>query len=157
MRFLRAKIVAGAAGAMLAASPAIALTDRQIDWCNNNNHAFSLDLQISGCTAAIQSGRWSGKRLATAFLNRATAYDEKKDDDRAIADLNEAIRLNPQFAGAFNNRGVTFRGRKDYDRSVADFSEAIRLDPKYAQAFFNRGNAYSDKKDYDRAIADFNE
>jgi tetratricopeptide (TPR) repeat protein len=37
-------------------------------------------------------------RFAPAFFNRGNAWRAKGDDDRAIADLHEAIRLNPNFA-----------------------------------------------------------
>jgi tetratricopeptide (TPR) repeat protein len=92
-----------------------------------------------------------------AYNNRGIAWSHKKDYDRAIADFNEAIRLDPNDATAYNNRGWAWSNKKDYDRAIADYSEAIRLDPKYALAYNNRGWAWSNKKDYDRAIADYNE
>ena len=112
---------------------------------------------IVDCTRSINSGKWKGRYLAAYYTNRAAAYHEKGDNDRAIADLNEAIRLDPKFAMAFNNRGAAYNEQGDNDRAIADLNEAIRIDPKFAMAFNNRGNAYSDKGDNDRAIADFNE
>ena len=52
----------------------------------------------------IQSGRQSRENLATAYYNRDTAWDDKVDYDRAIADLNEATRLNPKYFAAYINR-----------------------------------------------------
>jgi hypothetical protein len=46
--------------ATLMASPTAALAQQQVDWCVNASHQFSLNQQISGCTAAIESGSWSG-------------------------------------------------------------------------------------------------
>ncbi len=125
--------------------------------CVNKNVIFSRDLAISGCTAIIQSGRETERNLAMAFNNRGTAYSDKKDYDRAIADYSEAIRLNGNYATAFSNRGVAYRAKGEFDRAVADYSEAIRLNPKHARAFNNRGLAYSDMKNYERAIADYDE
>ncbi len=59
----------------------------------------------------------------------------------AIADFNEAIRLNPTLPQAYCNRGVTYLHKGDYDRATADFNEAIRLDPKFAVAYYGRGCA----------------
>jgi lipoprotein NlpI len=92
-----------------------------------------------------------------AFYNRGYAYTDKGDNDRAIADFNEAIRIDPKSAAAFNNRGYAYSDKGDNDRAIADFNEAIRLDPKSAAAFKNRGVAYHGKGDNDRAIADYNE
>jgi tetratricopeptide (TPR) repeat protein len=59
------------------------------------------------------------------------SIDGNKDDyDSAIADFNEAIRLNPNFALAFKERGYAYYLKEDHDRAIADYSEAIRLDPK---------------------------
>ena len=74
-----------------------------------------------------------------------------------MADFNETIRLNPQYAPAYNNRGNAWNSIGDYDRAIADFSEAIRLNPRDALAYNNRGLALRLKGDSDRAIADYSE
>jgi tetratricopeptide (TPR) repeat protein len=79
------------------------------------------------------------------------------DFDRAIADYNEAITLDPKNAGnALNNRGLAYAKKDDLNRAIADFNEAIKLDPLDPLAFHNRGIAYAHKKDFKRAIAQFN-
>ena len=75
-----------------------------------------------------------------AYANRGDAWDDKGDQDRAIADLTEALRINPNYARAYNIRGVIYRNRNDVNRALADYTEAIRADPKYALAYMNRGN-----------------
>ncbi len=86
------------------------------------------------------------------------AYAAKQDYERAIADFNEAIRLDPKSAVTFHFRGLAYAAKQDYDRAIADYDEAIRLDPKSATIpVYDRGQAYAAKQDYDRAIADFNE
>ena len=56
-----------------------------------------------------------------------------------MADLNEAIQLDPTNAIAFLNRGNVYGRKGDNDRAIADYNEAIRLNPKSALAFCNRG------------------
>src|SRR6266852_3068097 len=116
-----------------------------------------LDGAIRLATQALASGELSLEDQAIAFYNRGVTWEKKKELERAIADFNEAIRLNPHYVPAFYDRGVTWEKKKDYDRAIADYNEAIRLNPKYALAFNNRGIAWGEKKDYDRAIADYNE
>src|SRR5580704_11266374 len=115
------------------------------------------DLSISRCTAMIQSGHETQQNLAVAFSDRGLAYARKDQYDRALEDLDQAIRLNPNYTAAFNNRGSAYSAKGDLDRAIADYREAIRLDPKIAAAFNNRGFAYSWKGDLDRAIADHSE
>lgn len=90
-----------------------------------------------------------------AFYRRGNAYREQRQDDRAIADYTEAVRLAPNFKPAFGNRGIAYLTKGLYDRAIADFDQVIRLDPTDARAFHNRGAAYLFKGEYDRAIADF--
>ena len=49
------------------------------------------------------------------------------DLDGALADINEAIRLDPTLPSPLNNRAVIWRAKGDFDRAVADTTEAIRL------------------------------
>lgn len=94
---------------------------------------------------------------AANYISRANVRVVKGEFDVAIADLNEAIRLDPSDGLSYVNRGVAWRGKRKYDQAVADFNEAIRLDPKYAPAHNNRGRAWRDKGEYGKAIADFDE
>jgi tetratricopeptide (TPR) repeat protein len=43
-------------------------------------------------------------KLTPAFTNRGLAYERKGSYDRAVADYNEAIRLNPTDAASFRGR-----------------------------------------------------
>ena len=79
------------------------------------------------------------------------------DQDKALANLNEAIQLNPNDAIAFYDRGLSYFYKGDFDRAIADYDEAIQLNPAYVAAFNNRGLAYNNKGDFDRAMADYNE
>jgi tetratricopeptide (TPR) repeat protein len=58
----------------------------------------------------------------------------KGDDDRAIADASETIRLFPRYALAYGTRGEAYRMKGDFDRAVANLTEALRLTPGYEWA-----------------------
>ena len=52
------------------------------------------DVRIAACTRAINSG---AGRPSMNYNNRGNAYRAKGEMDRAIADLTEAIRLDPKM------------------------------------------------------------
>ena len=112
---------------------------------------------IDACTVVIQSGKETPRIVAQAFINRGNAYRMNNNDiGRAIADYDEAIRLQPDFALAFATRGFVYLfDKRELARAITDFDRAIDLDPGFANAFYYRGVAYLDKNEYDRAIADF--
>ena len=80
-----------------------------------------------------------------------------EEDNRAIADFNKAIRLNPQDANSYAQRGLIYRRKNDHDRAISDFSEAIRLKPNDANVLRMRGGSSGKKGEHDRMIADLSE
>jgi tetratricopeptide (TPR) repeat protein len=151
--------LAGAAMALATAmpiTPAAALTQQQIDACVNRSDQFSKDQQISGCTASIQSGRWSGKNLAWAYGNRCIAYKDEKQYERALADCNHAVSLDPRDDHVYNTRGAIYHLTEKYDQAIQEYSRAIQLNPNFLDPHHNRGMSYAAKGDYDTAIADYN-
>ncbi len=88
-----------------------------------------LDLTISGCTAMIRSGQYSGRNLLVAYYNRGLAYHRLGDHARAIEDFDQAIRLDPGLAIPYNDRGAAYRKLGDPARAIKDYDQALRLDP----------------------------
>jgi tetratricopeptide (TPR) repeat protein len=155
----RTYALAGAAMVLataIAMTPAAALTQQQIDACVNHGHQFSPDRQIEGCTASIQSGKWSGKNLSWAYANRCIAYKDKAQYDRAMVDCNQAIAFDPSNDHAYNTRGIIYHMTKRYDQAIAEYSRAIKLNQTLVDPFHNRGMSYAAKGDYNTAIADYN-
>jgi tetratricopeptide (TPR) repeat protein len=113
------------------------------------------DVAIAACTRAISSGKFRGNILAVVYNKRGMELAGKSESDKAIADYDEALRLDPNFVVAYYNRAWVFRKKREPDRAIADYTEAIRINPKYALAYNARGITFNDKAEYDRAIADF--
>jgi tetratricopeptide (TPR) repeat protein len=89
---------------------------------------------------------------ARACYERGLDNYRQGDTDTAIADLSEAIRLDPTFAQAFVMRGAA---QVDVSTALQDYTEAIRLKPDYVQAYYNRGFLRGSQGDYAEAINDF--
>ncbi len=60
------------------------------------------------------------------------AWRAKGEFEKAIADFNEAIRLNPKFDWPHKHRGLTYLYTGDLAKAVADVKHASELDPKSA-------------------------
>src|SRR5262249_25776683 len=95
------------------------------------------DAAIAACTRAIASGDYHGPVLEKLYYDRAFEYYNKRDNDRAIADYNEVIRIDPDYADAFYGRGNAWSKKFNDARAIADWNHAIRLDPNHAAALNN--------------------
>jgi tetratricopeptide (TPR) repeat protein len=74
---------------------------------------------------------------AKFLTNRGDAYQAKKDYDRAIADYDAALKLDPKFQRAYNNRGAAWVKKGDRSRALQDYAEAVRLNPSDSTAAAN--------------------
>ena len=127
---------------------------RNLELCNGVG-SVSLDLQIGGCTALIESGTMTPEGLAIAYNIRGNAHSKNNQYDSAIQDYDDSIRINPNYAKAFNNRGVAYQKKGEYQRAIEDLNEAIKINSEYAIAFANRAETYQKNGEYDNAGRDY--
>lgn len=73
----------------------------------------------------------------------------------ALADLNEAIRLNTRESGYYINRGLVRYQLKDLRGAMADYDQVVSMDSHNLIARFNRGLLRAQIGDNNRAIEDF--
>jgi TonB family protein len=75
-----------------------------------------------------------------AYIIRGSAYQQKGEVDKALADFNQAIRLDQKSARAYCDRGILEDVLlRQPNKALADYNEAIRLAPNFQRAYFNRG------------------
>jgi tetratricopeptide (TPR) repeat protein len=138
---------------MAGSASTLAADPRDRELCGDSQRP---DVALRACNRIVGDPRETSEGRAQAFNDRGIIYYQNGDADRAMADFDAAIRLNPRYAMAFNNRGSVHKMKGNTQRAIADYSEAIRLDRTNAMAFRNRGVLYVGI-DNNRALADFNE
>jgi protein O-mannosyl-transferase len=93
---------------------------------------------------------------ALPYSNRAALFIQKKDYQRAIADLNKAIEIRPKYVTPHYNRGVLFIKTGKYREAVQDFDFVMKNNPRdILSVHMERGNAYMFGRNYPKAIEDF--
>ena len=115
-----------------------------------------LDARITACSEIIASESREGRpHKPLAYINRASAFRAKGAVDRALSDLDEALRLDRKSTAAHSERASILQAKGDWGGAIADYDAAIASEPKSMAALCGRAEAYGAKGDADRAIADF--
>jgi len=93
--------------------------------------------------------------LAAAYHARANLAVLRGDDGAAIADYDEAVRIDRYDAAAYFNRGLALARLGRLELAIADYDAAIGVDDRHAPSWANRGLAWARQGDVDRAISDY--
>ena len=117
------------------------LSGAQADAWKDCSQDANADRSIRGCSAFIKQGKVPNRALAAAYHNRGRAYAMKDNSERAIADYNQAIELDPQDAEYHTTRGEVYVEKGDLERAIADFSMAIKYEQKHGEAYAGRAAA----------------
>lgn len=95
------------------------------------------------------------KNAVNGYVMRADiAINSAGDYEQALKDMNEAIKLQPHYAGYFINRAFLRHRLDDYFGAMSDYDYAIELDPLNYMAYYNRALLRAEVHDYDKAVAD---
>ncbi len=114
-------------------------------------------LAEGGDRAPISAGQW---------VDRGLAKKAKGDVEGALADLDEAIRLDGSHMSARINRGQAYleRGRaepeekkQDLQAALDDLDAAVALDPSFPLAWATRAEVHARRGEYEEALRDHGE
>ena len=78
-----------------------------------------------------------------------------KREASAIAELNRALELDPQYPEAAESLAYLYAATARPERAVEAFRTALALSPHKATTHFNLGFVYHEQKQYDAAVAAF--
>src|SRR6202166_3010921 len=123
-------------GVVLVATPSAQAQIREARTCATQTEEFATE-RIAACARILESGRLKGKPLGVAYGLRGLAFLDRGDIPHAIADLNRAVDLAPDFAPAYQNRGNAWYARGNFGQAIADYDATIKLDPNTPSPYVN--------------------
>jgi tetratricopeptide (TPR) repeat protein len=114
-----------------------------------------IDAVLTCNKALAESGHTLGEQ-ASAYLDRGVLRMARGEHGQAIADFNNALKIQPYLAVAYNDRGIAQSALHQFAKAEADFTQALGLAPSHPeQVLFNRAMAYEDMGDLKRAYLDY--
>jgi len=106
----------------------------------------------------IENTTFISKQItSTTYVERAYTSFRQGDAQRAIAELNNAIRVNPGDAYLYTER-ANFRRRNlgDKQGALEDYTQAISIHPENAMYYLWRSQLYHEIGDKLKAMTDYN-
>ena len=85
-------------------------------------------------------------------LEQGREYAEQGELDKAIAEFEQAIELNPNDAVVYNDLAAAYYQQGRIDEAITTWEEAISIDPELADAHYNLGLAYAEQDKFDEAV-----
>lgn len=105
-------------------------------------------------TLAIFASPTLAQSAAEDHLKTSRARLQNRDLDGALATLDKAIELKPDFAEAYVQRNRLHMMKGAMDSALADLDKALLIDPEMKQAYFERGRIRMMKNDMKGALSD---
>jgi tetratricopeptide (TPR) repeat protein len=95
-----------------------------------------------------------GRPNADLLARRGGAYLNLTRYERAVADFDAALAVDPDAPHLLVNRGLARLRRAEWTEAVADFDRALELWPEHTRTYFLRAEAKARLKDVSGAAAD---
>jgi tetratricopeptide (TPR) repeat protein len=113
-----------------------------------------------GALASLNEAINLDPKRAGLYIERGNVWSVKGDEARAIAEYDEAVKLDEKNAAGFALAAYTAKAqlhlrRGNFDGAITAYDEAIRLDPKRPAAYLYRASVWSRKGNAERASADY--
>jgi serine/threonine protein kinase len=119
----------------------------------------AVDLDRQGDTAGARAARARAERIdPVTFRDHyqlATSYARNNRYADAVAELNQALALNPQHYWSWVQRGICYQELGKFTLATGDFGACIGLWPDFAWGYFNRGYVLERSGHKAEAIADY--
>jgi tetratricopeptide (TPR) repeat protein len=134
--------------------PVRAQADRQEAYCFDASGRLPVAERIAACDALAASKPFSDTYRARAYAWRGTIHQNANAPDAAMADYDEALKLDDGNLQARMARARIHLNRKDYDAALADVNAVIRKQPDASAPMMLRSAIHLAMKRYPDAIAD---
>ncbi len=92
---------------------------------------------------------------ASRLSSAGVAYGMNGQYDKSVADLAQAVKLDPNDPDIWNNYGLYLGESGKLNESLDALNKAIALKPGFEKAMYNKGNAYAKAGDFKNALKEY--
>lgn len=125
------------------------------DRCYDRQTVHTAQEELSACNELMGRASNTSEERADILAARGYAYHRMGEYQKALADYDQAIGLDPADSYALYNRGLIHERLGDWQSAIADYSASLKLRLDNAEGYLYRGLIFLDTGRLDEAIADF--
>lgn len=122
---------------------------------DNQKALQDYDRYIALLSSLENRGAAADQLLSDALGNKGALYSGMRQYEKALPDLDLAIKLNPQNPTNYLNRASAYMQLQKYDKAINDFNTGHQYDPDNPDILNNRGVCYLRLGDAKTALDDF--
>ena len=115
----------------------------QIQLVAENPNTTPLPVAIANAAVSIEAQQ--------EYEKGRKALIEEKDFQAAIASLEKAVNLSPEYQEAHFLLGTAYLDTRQYDKSESEMRHALKINPKFAAAYFGLGDLLRQRQKYDES------
>jgi tetratricopeptide (TPR) repeat protein len=149
-----ALLLAGSAAGLqrpASAAPAVALSPQLQEVFDQGQQALGAG-QLEAAQAAFLKVLTQGGRVAFVYNNLGVVYLQRGDNERAVAQFREAIRLQPDYVAPHVLMGSTLLAMGKFPEAARELETAVKLQPQDPLVRLQLAKAYRREEDYLRAV-----
>lgn len=133
---------------------------------------FAASILPALATLAIMPQTVLAEKSASSYLKQGNTHKEQGEFEEAIKDLNQAIKINPDFGKAYLNRGIAHYKKGNLNEAINDLQQAKEIfvqqgklkTPSYqyteitlTKLYYNLGVESAQKREFEEAIKNYNQ
>lgn len=94
----------------------------------------------------------SSYKVANLYISRGMCRLRLKNYSEAEADMDQALKIAPEFMRAFESKNIIYSETRQYDKIIDNSGKALNIDNKNENFLKWISQAYMEKHDYNKAL-----
>jgi len=139
---------------LLVAVPAYG--DKDADRRAAGNSKLDTKTRMAACERLLAIEGLTKTERAWALITRGSLSKRMKKFDVALADYNQAEKLDPDNPRLYRYRASLYYDSKKYKEADTEFTKALKLEPRNSWSCYMRAQTRVQLKKYDDALKDYN-
>ena len=111
----------------------------------------------SGVLTAAMSQQAQTRDVAAVHRGLARAFRAEKKPEQAVGELQEALRIAPDYAVLHMDLAAIYHEQREYDKAERELATLLNMAPEMAEAHYNLGLIYRSDGKIDAAADQFRE